>query len=145
MKLVPNWAQISSTRRLRRLGTCGNHNNGSFLLVIDRRRRQRAGTVWNWAGKRLLARNCLSPGVNKPLAYKFTTVSQILSILVHLSISNKMNKSVIKTRSIQRTQTSPCMWPLTLCGLHLLSRSRKLMSLDVAYNIGSRYDVYGFF
>ena len=39
-------------------------------------------------------------------------------------------------KSIQRTQTPPSLWPLTLwCDLDLSSRSRKLMSLDVAYCI----------
>ena len=41
-----------------------------------------------------------------------------------------------KTRSIQRTQTPPRLWPLTLsCDLDLKSRSYRLMSLDVAYCI----------
>ena len=48
---------------------------------------------------------------------------------------------LIKTRSIQRTQTPPRLWRLTLiCYLDLKSRSRKLMSLDVLY-LGTRYDV----
>ena len=42
------------------------------------------------------------------------------------------------TKRIQRTQTPPRLWPLTLwCDLDLSSRSRKLMSLDVAYSIVS--------
>ena len=52
-----------------------------------------------------------------------------------------------KTRSIQRTQTPPHLWHLTLwCDLELSSRSRKLMSLDVAFVLflGTSYDVYGF-
>ena len=48
-----------------------------------------------------------------------------------------------KTRSIQRTQIPPRLWPLTLlCGLHLLSRSRKLMSVDVAYGIVPLFQVW---
>ena len=40
------------------------------------------------------------------------------------------------TRSIQRTQTHPRMWPLTLsCDLDLKSRSKRLISLDFAYQI----------
>ena len=38
------------------------------------------------------------------------------------------------TRSIQRTQTPPHLWPLTLsCDLDHKSRSNRLMSLDVLY------------
>ena len=45
-----------------------------------------------------------------------------------------------KTRSIQRTQTPPRLWSLPLtCDFDLMSRSRKLMSLDVTYC--TRYDV----
>ena len=41
-------------------------------------------------------------------------------------------KTYWNTRSIQRTQTPPRLWPLILwCGFDLLSRSRKLMSLDL--------------
>ena len=59
------------------------------------------------------------------------------------------NRKNSNTRNIQRTQTPPRMWPMTLwCDLGLSSRSRKLMSLDFAYNIvmylDHRYDFYGF-
>ena len=41
-----------------------------------------------------------------------------------------------KKGSIQRTQTPPRLWPLTLsCDLDLKSRSKRLMSLDVIYCI----------
>ena len=43
-------------------------------------------------------------------------------------------KTIKVTRSIQRTETPPRLWYLTLlCDLVLTSRSRKLMSLDVAF------------
>ena len=48
------------------------------------------------------------------------------------------------TRSIRRTQTPPRLWPLTLsCDFDLKSRSKRLMSLDVAYCIvpWCKYDV----
>ena len=49
---------------------------------------------------------------------------------------------LLLTRSIQRTQTPPRLWPLTLtCDLDLIARSRKLMSLDVAYCIVPWYQV----
>ena len=56
---------------------------------------------------------------------------------------------LIKTRSIQRTQTPPRQWPLTLsCDLDLKSRSKRLMSLDASYcsllYLGTRYDVCEF-
>ena len=51
-----------------------------------------------------------------------------------------------KTRSIQRTQTPPRLWPLTLsCDLDLKSRSKKLMSWEslIVLYLGTttRYDV----
>ena len=49
----------------------------------------------------------------------------------------------LPTRSIQRTQTPPRLWPLTLwCDLDLSSRARKLMSLDVAFCIVPWYQVW---
>ena len=58
-----------------------------------------------------------------------------------LQIFGKKNQ--YPTRSIQRTQTPPRLWPLTLwCDLDLSSRSRKLMSLDVAYCIVLWYQVW---
>ena len=46
------------------------------------------------------------------------------------SLWSKINLKIIST---QRTQTPPRLWPLTLsCDLYHSSRSRKLMSLDVA-------------
>ena len=69
--------------------------------------------------------------------------------LVHSSIftfNHAMKYS--QTISIQRTQTPPRLWPLALlCDLDLSSRSRKLMSFDVAYcciYLGTRHDVYWF-
>ena len=57
---------------------------------------------------------------------------QEFKITIHLVIWYK----VYIKRRIQRTQTSPLLWPLTLtCDLELTSRSRKLMSLNVAYCI----------
>ena len=59
-------------------------------------------------------------------------------ILIASSIS-----IVQKTRSIQRTQTPPRLWPLTLsCDLDLKSRPKRLMSLDVAYCIVPWYQVW---
>ena len=49
-----------------------------------------------------------------------------------------------ETRSIQRTQTPPRLWPLTLsCDLDLESRLKRFMSLDVDYCIVPwyQYDV----
>ena len=51
--------------------------------------------------------------------------------------------NITKTRSIQRTQTPPRLWPLTLsCDLGRKSRSKRLKSLDVAYCIVSWYQVW---
>ena len=48
-----------------------------------------------------------------------------------------------KTRSIQRTQTHPRLWPLTLtCDLDLTSRSRNVTSLDVVYSIEPWFQVW---
>ena len=53
-----------------------------------------------------------------------------------------MHTTITTTRSIQRAQTPPRLWPLTLwCDLDLSSRSRKLMSLDVAYCIVPWYRI----
>ena len=50
----------------------------------------------------------------------------------------KIEEKKMKTRSIQRTQTLPRLWLLTLrCDFELLSMSRKLMTLHVAYCIQS--------
>ena len=47
-----------------------------------------------------------------------------------------------KSRSIQRTQTPPRLWPLTLSCVHdLNSTLKKRMSLDVVYCIVSWYDI----
>ena len=55
----------------------------------------------------------------------------------------KQKKNNKKTRSIQRTQTPPRLWPLTLsCDLELKSRSKRLMSLDAAYCIVPWYQVW---
>ena len=48
-----------------------------------------------------------------------------------------------KKKSIQRTQTPPRLWHLTLwCDLEFLLRSRKLVSLDVAFCIVPWYQVW---
>ena len=45
--------------------------------------------------------------------------------------AGKLMKNYEETRSIQRTQTPPRLWPFTLsCHLDLKSRSNRLMSLD---------------
>ena len=52
-------------------------------------------------------------------------------------------RNLIITRSIQRTQTPPRLWPFTLWrDLDLSSRPRKLMSWDVAYWIVPWYKVW---
>ena len=50
---------------------------------------------------------------------------------------------IMITRSIHRTQSPLCLWHLTLwCDNDLSSRSRKLMSFDVAYCIVLWYQVW---
>ena len=60
-------------------------------------------------------------------------------------IWDKLNDilTLAKTRSIQRTQTPPRLWPLTSsCALTWKLRSKTLMPLDVAVlYLGTRYDV----
>ena len=59
-------------------------------------------------------------------------------------ITSLLNRFVwnTNTRSIQRMQTPPRLWPLTMgCDLDLKSRSKRLMSLDVAYCIVSVQDI----
>ena len=52
-------------------------------------------------------------------------------------------QTMLKSRSIQRTQTPPRLWHLTSWwDLDLSSRSRKLMSLDAAYCIVPWYQVW---
>ena len=71
------------------------------------------------------------------LQFKFCLYSVIFEIQIKWE-TNKQRK-----RSIQRTQTPPCLWPLTLtCDLDLTSSSRKLMLLDVAYCIVRWYQVW---
>ena len=84
------------------------------------------------------------------LAWLTLTLMKIKTTLRHLHflksivhISNTI-QYYTPTRSIQRTQTPPRLWPLTLsCDLDLKSRSNRLMSLDVAYCIVpcTRYDM----
>ena len=51
-------------------------------------------------------------------------------------IDSLWKENLGRTRSIERTQTPPCLCPLILSSdLDLKSRSRRLMSLDVAYHI----------
>ena len=61
-----------------------------------------------------------------------------LSWLIVWGCMNYYRTRKIITRSIQRMQTPPRLWPLTLwCDLDLSSRSRKLMSLDATCSIVS--------
>ena len=66
--------------------------------------------------------------------------NKLMKYIIIIQIAGKK-----KPRSIQRRQTPPRLWPLTLwCNIGLSSRSRKLMSLDAAFCIVSWYRVYGF-
>ena len=64
--------------------------------------------------------------------------------VIHLTlIFYVYGTDTLLTRSIQRTQTPPRLWPLTLsCDLDLKSSSNRLMSLYVAYCIVPWYQVW---
>ena len=69
----------------------------------------------------------------------------VLSYFIYMGHSHNviLLQKQIKQRSIQRTQTPPRLWSLTLtCDLDHTSRSRKLMSLDVAYYIVPWFQVW---
>ena len=67
---------------------------------------------------------------------------QILGKYPFSKVANSTLKKKTQQEAFRERRHLHALWPLTLtCDLHLISRSRKLMSLDIAYCLGTIYDV----